>query len=141
MYSVSDICGFKIKLGCSIHRIVKLFNFNEMKQLLQLYENKKYLIISDIENKTIYVALEKECEPHEVLQSYIYAVMLAIATCFYNNEPLVSLKIKWSIWDASYLLTLINYTCSIVCTSYKKEELYQFNCKSGNFHEIAQEEF
>ncbi|XP_044753787.1 RUS family member 1 isoform X1 [Coccinella septempunctata] len=85
---VSDICNFKIKLGSSLRRIVKLFNFQEMEQVLQLYKDKPYLVISDVERKCIYVALEKKCEPLEILRSYVHAVMLAVATCFYNNIPL-----------------------------------------------------
>ncbi|XP_045473543.1 RUS family member 1 [Harmonia axyridis] len=86
--NVSDICSFKIKLGNSLSRIVELYNYEEMQQMLQVYENKPYLIIPDVEKRHIYIALEKRCDPLEVLHSYVHGVMIAMATSFYNDIPL-----------------------------------------------------
>lgn len=73
-------------------RIVELYNYEEMQQMLQVYENKPYLIIPDVEKRHIYIALEKRCDPLEVLHSYVHGVMIAMATSFYNDIPLVGLS-------------------------------------------------
>ncbi|KAK9873342.1 hypothetical protein WA026_022147 [Henosepilachna vigintioctopunctata] len=57
--SISDICGFKIKLGCSLYNIVQLYNFTQMQTILELYQPYQYCLISDVKKRCIYVAFEK----------------------------------------------------------------------------------
>ncbi|KAL3269198.1 hypothetical protein HHI36_008280 [Cryptolaemus montrouzieri] len=82
---ISDICGFNIRLGSSLFECIRLYNFTEMEQLLELYRDDPYLIMSDIEKRCIYIAFEKNCDTQNILKSYFHAVMLALGTCIYNN--------------------------------------------------------
>lgn len=87
--SVEKFCGFKIVLGCSLKKVLSGFNPDELKGLINVYRNRKYLLLANIKSRCIYVAFEKGESASDVISAYYNAVLLGIATCIYNKINLV----------------------------------------------------
>ncbi|KAK4875400.1 hypothetical protein RN001_011822 [Aquatica leii] len=83
--NISDICGFKIKMGKSLNQLPSTLTLFELTNLIQVYKDSRYLIVPDVKNRVMYVALEKGESVHDVIAAYFHAVLLGIATCYYNH--------------------------------------------------------
>lgn len=56
-----------------------------LKQLLEFYSDKNYLIVADVHNKIIHVALRKGETAENVISAYYEAVLLGLTLCVYNE--------------------------------------------------------
>ncbi|XP_060527963.1 RUS family member 1 [Cylas formicarius] len=86
--TVKRICGFEIILGESISKPLKLYTVAELKQILSVYEQEKYLLLVHSEKRKIYVSFEHGENARDVIAAYFHAVLLAIATSIYNSTSL-----------------------------------------------------
>ncbi|KAK5644314.1 hypothetical protein RI129_005614 [Pyrocoelia pectoralis] len=84
--TISDLCGFKIKLGHSIKKLPMTVTAFEMSFLVNMYKESKYLVVPDVKSRIMYVILEKGESVEDVIGAYFHAVLLGIATCYYNQE-------------------------------------------------------
>lgn len=66
-----------------------------MEYLFEVCKDKQYLIIVDIETRTIFIILKKDIKPIEVLEGYFYAFTCGLYNCLESRRiPIVSKKIK-----------------------------------------------
>ena len=88
-----DLCGFQIRLGTSLQYVLgnKKTTAEDIKILANFYHSKKYLIITDLRSKQIFVSLQQGESALDVIQAYFHAVMLGIAICTAHKIPLVSI--------------------------------------------------
>lgn len=80
-------------MGQCLQQVLLSQTPERFQQLLQLYADKKYLIIPDVNNKTIQVALSKGETPEDVISAYFHAVLLGLTLCVYNGTCPVSRKL------------------------------------------------
>ncbi|KAJ9584686.1 hypothetical protein L9F63_020968, partial [Diploptera punctata] len=87
-----DLCGFQIKLGTSLQDMLgnRRTTAEEIKLLVNIYGSKKYLIITDLKSRQIFVSFQQGETAFHVIQAYFHAVMLAIGVSIAHN---ISLKI------------------------------------------------
>lgn len=85
------MCGFNVKIGVSLKNLPFLLSANEVNALIHVYKHKNYLLVPDVNKKTVYVALHKEGTAEDVITAYFHAVLLGITLANYNNIPLVSI--------------------------------------------------
>ncbi|XP_029168227.1 LOW QUALITY PROTEIN: RUS1 family protein C16orf58 [Nylanderia fulva] len=85
-----SICGFDIKIGVSFASILKrnVISSMEMEFLLKFFEDRKYLITIDIEERNIFIILKKNIQPVEVLEAYFYASMCGFYICMAKKIPI-----------------------------------------------------
>lgn len=79
-------------MGQNLQQVLVSKTPEEFQQLVQLYADKKYLIIPDLNNKTIHVALSKGETAEDVILGYYSAVLLGLTACVYNGTYPVSTK-------------------------------------------------
>uniref|UniRef100_A0A1Y1NEA1 Uncharacterized protein n=2 Tax=Photinus pyralis TaxID=7054 RepID=A0A1Y1NEA1_PHOPY len=84
--AISDLCGFKIKLGQSVKRLPATVTAFELSFLVDMYKNSKYLVVPDVKSRIMYVILEKGESVEDAIGAYFHTVLLGIATCYYNQE-------------------------------------------------------
>ncbi|KAF5298063.1 hypothetical protein FQA39_LY11831 [Lamprigera yunnana] len=83
--NIASICGFKIKMGQPLNNLQSNLNLFEITTIIEMYKNAKYLIIPNVKKRIIYVAFEKGETVEDVITAYFHAVLLGIATCYYNQ--------------------------------------------------------
>ncbi|KAG5333177.1 RUS1 protein, partial [Acromyrmex charruanus] len=100
-----DIHGFDIKIGVSFANILKrnIISFTEMEFLLKFFENRKYIIMIDIEKRNIFVILKKDIQSVEILEAYFYASMCAFHLCIARKIP-IDILLKSETSEISYPL-------------------------------------
>ncbi|XP_063925736.1 RUS family member 1 isoform X2 [Zophobas morio] len=86
--SVEKFCGFKVVLGKSLSKALKNYSYEELKSLTDVYKDRKYLIVPDLQRRTMFVIFERGELPADIIAGYYNAVLLGIATCIYNRETL-----------------------------------------------------
>lgn len=84
------MCGFDIVLGESVKSIIKTYTPADVKLLLKVYEDKKYMLFVSGKERKVYVSLEKGSISSDFIAAYFHAVCLAIATSVYNSFELVN---------------------------------------------------
>ncbi|KRT79264.1 hypothetical protein AMK59_8573, partial [Oryctes borbonicus] len=82
-----NICGYKIKMGCSLRKALNLIKADELMNILTTSKGKNYIIVPNFKNKSLYVSLRHNETPHDVISAYFHAVMTGIALSKYNNQP------------------------------------------------------
>ncbi|XP_030761927.1 RUS1 family protein C16orf58 homolog isoform X2 [Sitophilus oryzae] len=85
---VKSICGFDVVLCHSLKEALKYYKAVEVKNLCNIYMDKKYLLLVCSKNKTIYVSLKNRETAADVVAAYFHAVYLGIATSIYNKIEL-----------------------------------------------------
>lgn len=89
-FLVKRLCGFDIVLGGSIKSALKNYTPADVKLLLKVYEEKKYMLFVSGKERKVYVSLEKGSISSDFIAAYFHAVCLAIATSVYNCFELVN---------------------------------------------------
>ncbi|XP_012057553.1 PREDICTED: RUS1 family protein C16orf58 homolog [Atta cephalotes] len=99
------IHGFDIKIGVSFANILKrnIISLTEMEFLLKFFENRKYIIMIDIEKRNIFVILKKDIQSVEILEAYFYASMCAFYLCIARKIP-IDMLLKSETSEISYPL-------------------------------------
>ncbi|KYQ54979.1 UPF0420 protein C16orf58 [Trachymyrmex zeteki] len=99
------IHGFDIKIGVSFANILKknIISLTEAEFLLKSFENRKYIIMIDIEKRNIFVILKKDIQSVEILEAYFYASMCAFYLCIARKIP-IDMLLKSETSEISYLL-------------------------------------
>lgn len=87
-FTAEELCGFDIKLGCSLKTILKSFSASELAAIIDKYKNRRYLIVPDIKNRLLYIPLKMDVTTMDILTAYLNATLLAIVICNYNSFPL-----------------------------------------------------
>lgn len=87
-FTAKELCGFDIKLGCSLQQILKHLSVSELSCIIDKYRNRNYLIVPDIQNRVMYIALKTDVTTMDILAAYFNAALLAIVIANYNNIPL-----------------------------------------------------
>lgn len=89
-HSDVDLCGFRIKLGTSLQCILGngKTTAEEVKLLANFYSSKKYLILTDLKSRRIFVSFQQGESTLHVIQAYFHAVMLGIGVAIAHNIPL-----------------------------------------------------
>lgn len=64
----------------------------EMEFLLKYFEDRKYLIMIDIETRNIFIILKKDVQPTDVLEAYFYASICGLYICIVKMIPVVSIQ-------------------------------------------------
>lgn len=103
-FPVRRLCGFDIVLGESIKDAVKNYTPDDVKLLLQVYENKKYMLFVSGKERKVYVSLEKGSISSDFIAAYFHAVCLAIATSIYNSLELVNWVLSLYNLKKSYVI-------------------------------------
>lgn len=85
-FSVTDVCNYDIKVGHSLQNVLVSYPRLSIQEHLQHYMDKKYLIIPDLNNKTIHVALAKGETSEDIISAYYHAVLLGLTLCVYNGK-------------------------------------------------------
>ncbi|CAG9860719.1 unnamed protein product [Phyllotreta striolata] len=85
---VCQFCGFEILAGVSLKSAAEKFTAADFKEILNVYENQDYLLLVDLQRRTIYIVLSKGESTEKVIAAHFHAVCLAIATCLYNGIQL-----------------------------------------------------
>lgn len=80
--------GFKINIGVSIKKFVHENGIDGLVSLKKIYVDRKYIIISDINKKLMYIALKEKNEETDILSAYYHAVLLVIIICKINGKTL-----------------------------------------------------
>lgn len=81
-------------MGYSLKKVVKHCGYNDLVKFVDVYKEKKYLVVPHIKKKVIYVALQKGESSQDVISAYYNATLLAVAISYYNGIPLVSTEIN-----------------------------------------------
>lgn len=84
-FSVSDVCTYDVKVGECLQQVLLSHTPEHLNHLLEIYGDKNYLIITDVPNKTIHVALLKGETAEDIISAYYEAVLLALTLCVYNG--------------------------------------------------------
>lgn len=103
--AVKNVCGYDIKLGTSLEKLSNVISTSDLKQYIELYKNKNYLLIPNIKTRTIYVAIKKGEKSEDLLTAYFHSVMLGIALCYYNSAHLVSPPIYFCFFFYEYFVS------------------------------------
>ncbi|XP_026759997.2 RUS family member 1 [Galleria mellonella] len=83
------LCGFQIKLGYSIKKIINQQpSAAYLRKITEVYNDKKYLLLPNISKRKMYVLLKDEAVIDDILCSYFHAVLLSIIVCAINDYPL-----------------------------------------------------
>ncbi|CAG9558351.1 unnamed protein product [Danaus chrysippus] len=83
------ICGFHIKIGDSISKILNpRTNAVYLNKLKDIYNDKKYIIHTDTGNRVMYVFPKEDASVDDMLCAYFQSVLLAIITCAINDHQL-----------------------------------------------------
>ncbi|XP_022912643.1 RUS family member 1 [Onthophagus taurus] len=83
--SIKNLCGFNIKLGCSLQQISKTLSVEDLEEIISVYDSKNYLIIPNFQDNILYVPLLENEKAETVVSAFFHAVMMGIALCKYNN--------------------------------------------------------
>lgn len=93
-----DLCGYKIKIGCSLRNVVESLSPEDLEQILESHSGKNYIIVPDFKRKSLYVALKTNDAALDVISAYFDAVLTGIALSKYNNQHMVSkFYIQWRL--------------------------------------------
>lgn len=90
MILAQHLCGYKIKMGCSLEKVVRTMRPEDLEQILEFHADKSYIIVPDFKRKSLCVALKNHDTPHDVISAYFDAILTGIALCKYNNQHMVS---------------------------------------------------
>ncbi|XP_025836292.1 RUS1 family protein C16orf58 homolog [Agrilus planipennis] len=85
---VEQICGYKIKIATSFQSIASSIKSSELRYYIEAFSSQKYLLIPCPKRRIIYIALQNDETSEDVISAYFHAVLLGIATCYYNDVPL-----------------------------------------------------
>lgn len=91
LFSAKDLCGYRICIGHSLRKAISRMSKDQLSDIISVYEKKNYMIIPNFRNKTLYVALGTNESSEDVIAAYFHAVILGVALCRYNNEPMVKI--------------------------------------------------
>ncbi|KAJ8967512.1 hypothetical protein NQ314_002827 [Rhamnusium bicolor] len=114
-----DFCGFNVHMGESLKNILNRYSLADFQQTLELYEDKKYIILVDIRTRQMYVSFERGETTETVVAAYFHAVCLAIATCIYNGIDL-DIYSKRHLHHPTPITRLYTFM-----KSYEKSNIYQ----------------
>ncbi|XP_059055211.1 RUS family member 1 [Achroia grisella] len=83
------LCGFQIKLGYSIKKIInEQSNSARLRRIIDVYNDKQYLLLPDISKRKMHVLLKEEATADDILCSYFHAALLSIIICAINDYSL-----------------------------------------------------
>ncbi|XP_048508030.1 RUS family member 1 isoform X2 [Athalia rosae] len=106
--STEKMFGFEIKMGVSLQSVFKnrIINPDDLQLLSNLFRNRKYLIIMDVKQKTIFVPIAKDSQSSEVLQAYFHACIYGLITYMTLRWP-IDILLKARSYEPSYPLMRI----------------------------------
>ncbi|XP_011309051.1 uncharacterized protein [Fopius arisanus] len=87
-----QFCGCEIKMGVTLSPILqrKTTSLDYIIKLRSHFRNKRYMIVPDVENRRIYVGLNENVEPSDVLEAFFHSYRCGIeitsADCGKNEE-------------------------------------------------------
>lgn len=105
---INMLCGYDIRMGSSLKHLPTITNGRELRKHIEIFQEKKYLLIPDVNNRIIYISFRKGETAEDVLTAYFHAVVVGIALCHYNNVPL-NLETKRQLHHINPVIRL--YTC------------------------------
>lgn len=84
------LCGFQIKMGVSIKDLIKKKypKASHLKNIKDVYENRNYIIIPNVQDRKMYVLLNEKAMNDDILRAYFHAVLLSVIICVINDVPL-----------------------------------------------------
>ncbi|KAK9681091.1 Vitamin B6 photo-protection and homoeostasis [Popillia japonica] len=100
-----DLCGYKIKIGCSLRNVVESLSPEDLEQILESHSGKNYIIVPDFKRKSLYVALKTNDAALDVISAYFDAVLTGIALSKYNNQHM-DLNLKRHLHQVTPLIRL-----------------------------------
>lgn len=84
------LCGFKIKLGASIKKIVQSNTpAAHISKIKDIYGYRKYILYPNVNNREVYVLLKEHATVDDILCAYFHAVIMSIVICAINDVNLV----------------------------------------------------
>lgn len=104
------MCGFDIKIGASFASVLerKIISPIEVEFLLKFFEDKNYLIIIDIKERTISIILKQDIESIEILEAYFYACMCGLYISMARSIPIVSINnFFYMFWCFQKFITIV----------------------------------
>lgn len=89
--------GFKINIGVSLeHIITKLYKWDELKEIIEIYKNKSYVVIPNNHIREINVLLRPGETTNIIINAYFHAVILALSYHIKHEPDIAFLKKKTS---------------------------------------------
>ncbi|XP_053624687.1 RUS family member 1 [Plodia interpunctella] len=83
------LCGFQIKMGRSIKKLMSKVNKTSfLIRLIEVYKDRNYILVPNISNRKMFVLVRENASTEDILCAYFHAVLLAIITCAINDCPL-----------------------------------------------------
>ncbi|KAL0902385.1 hypothetical protein ABMA27_000269 [Loxostege sticticalis] len=83
------LCGFQIKLGCSIKKHLNEHpKASNIISIQKIYNKRLYVIIPCINKRKMYVLIKDNATTEDILCAYFHAVLLSIIVCAINDFPL-----------------------------------------------------
>ncbi|XP_054008106.1 RUS family member 1 [Hylaeus anthracinus] len=112
-----SVCGFNVKMGVSLATLIQkdIIPTSDTELSLKLFLDRKYLISIDVQDRTIFVCLKKDAQPHDVLEAYFHACLCGLFICMSLKVPL-DLFLKPEVSDPSYPLMRL-YVLSKKCST------------------------
>lgn len=81
-------------MGVSLSSLLRrnVIQLMQVELSLCTYQHKKFIMLTSIESRTIFVILKKDAQPTDVLEAYFYAVINSLYACIMSSLPIVSNK-------------------------------------------------
>lgn len=68
-------------MGHSLDKIITILKSEDVEIISQLHKDKKYMLVPFIEKRIIFIALQSNVGPEDVIAAYFHAVILAFMIC------------------------------------------------------------
>ncbi|KAF5308721.1 hypothetical protein FQR65_LT06082 [Abscondita terminalis] len=135
---LNNVCGFKVKMGRPLSNLPTSLSLFELTNIIEVYKDSKYLILPDLKNKVMYVAVEKGESVQDVIAAYFHAVLLGIATCHYNHVD-VNVYTKRQLRHVTPIVRLYSALKPYQKTVVVREELLVLNALK-TFTDVVKQE-
>lgn len=96
-----SVCNWKIVLGASLSSLIakKIVTYEKIKTLQNIFHNKKYMLIPDLNSRTVIVIFQPREKSLDVIEAFCHATLLAcMADYNYEKVPsdaMLRRKDKW----------------------------------------------
>ncbi|XP_054271661.1 RUS family member 1-like [Macrosteles quadrilineatus] len=89
-YGAKDLCGFHVKLGCSVKHLVQsgVMTSEELLVVSNMFRHRLYLLLPHRRTRTVYVLFASGATTLDVLQAYFHSVLVALTIALVDNVPI-----------------------------------------------------
>lgn len=91
-FAEKSVCGYQIVLGSSIKNLVlhHLIKPDSIQTLKKCFVKSKYMLIPDIQSKTLLVLLKPDASAPDIMKAYFHAMSFGICVSITCNIKSVS---------------------------------------------------